>query len=75
MSEVNDKIVEKFTESLANLTVVDISYCLKITHIGIEALGKNYKSLIQLKRNMPPPELERLESTSKLQVLNCKKPV
>ncbi|XP_022733958.1 F-box protein FBW2-like [Durio zibethinus] len=65
-SEVNDKIVEKFAESLANLTVLDISYCLKITHVGIEAVGKNCKSLIQLKRNMPPPELERFSSILKL---------
>ncbi|OMO95126.1 hypothetical protein CCACVL1_05567 [Corchorus capsularis] len=57
MSGVNDKIVEKSAESLANLTVLDISYCLKITHLGIEALGKSCKSLIELKRNMPPPEL------------------
>ena len=33
MSGVNDKIVEKFAESLANLTVLDISYCFKITHL------------------------------------------
>ncbi|XWS50256.1 hypothetical protein CRYUN_Cryun12cG0072700 [Craigia yunnanensis] len=41
-------------------------YCLKITHVGIEALGKNCKSLIRLKRNMPLPELVRFASTSKL---------
>lgn len=62
MSEVSDKIVERFAESLANLVVLDISYCWKITHVGIEALGKNCKSLIQLKRNMnmSPLELERI---------------
>ncbi|KAH1075303.1 hypothetical protein J1N35_027631 [Gossypium stocksii] len=53
MREVNDKIVVKFAESLVNLSVMDISYCLKITHVGIEAFGKNCKSLTQLKRNMP----------------------
>ncbi|XVF12774.1 hypothetical protein REPUB_Repub08aG0148500 [Reevesia pubescens] len=66
MSEVNDKIVEKFVESLTNLIALDISYCLKITQVGIETLGKNCKSLSQLKRNMPPLELERFGSTSKL---------
>ncbi|KAH1075302.1 hypothetical protein J1N35_027630 [Gossypium stocksii] len=58
MSEVNDKTVVKFTESLANLTVSNISYCSKITHVGIEAFGKNCKSWTQLKRNMPPRALE-----------------
>ncbi|XVF51106.1 hypothetical protein PTKIN_Ptkin04bG0158000 [Pterospermum kingtungense] len=68
MSQVNDKIVEKFAESLVNLTVLDISYCWKITHVGIEAFGKNCKSLIQLKRNMitPPPELDIFLSTLEL---------
>ncbi|TYG91635.1 hypothetical protein ES288_A12G278300v1 [Gossypium darwinii] len=71
MSEVNDKIVAKFAESLVNLSVMDISYCLKITHVGIEAFGKNCKSLTQLKRNMPPQELERLSSTSKVNELEA----
>ncbi|PPR98577.1 hypothetical protein GOBAR_AA22086 [Gossypium barbadense] len=57
MSEVNDKIVA--------------NYCLKITHVGIEAFGKNCKSLTQLKRNMPPQELERLSSTSKVNELEA----
>ncbi|XP_050203623.1 F-box protein FBW2-like [Mercurialis annua] len=59
MSEVTDKIVEKHAASLLHLTVLDITYCLKITSKGIEALGKNCKSLIHLRRNMPPPEWER----------------
>ncbi|TYI52870.1 hypothetical protein E1A91_D12G278900v1 [Gossypium mustelinum] len=57
MSEVNGKIV--------------VNYCLKITHVGIEAFGKNCKSLTQLKRNMPPQELERLSSTSKVNKLEA----
>ncbi|KAF8404121.1 hypothetical protein HHK36_009001 [Tetracentron sinense] len=58
MSDVTDKMVEKHAESLAKVTVLDISYCLKITCKGLEALGKHCKSLIHLRRNLPPPEWE-----------------
>ena len=57
MSEVTDNMVEKHAVSLANMTVLDISYCLKITCKGLEAFGKNCKALVHLRRNMPPPEL------------------
>ncbi|CAL5380060.1 unnamed protein product [Camellia sinensis] len=58
MSEVTDKVVEKHAGSLVNITVLDISYCLKITCKGLTYFGKKCKSLIHLKRNMPPPEWE-----------------
>ncbi|KAI8026630.1 F-box protein FBW2 [Camellia lanceoleosa] len=58
MSEVTDKMVEKHAGSLVNITVLDISYCLKITCKGLTYFGKKCKSLNHLKRNMPPPELE-----------------
>nr|XP_009410174.2 PREDICTED: F-box protein FBW2-like [Musa acuminata subsp. malaccensis] len=58
MSDVTDQIVEKHVESFSTLTVLDISYCLKITSKGMEALGKHCKALVQLTRNMPPPEFE-----------------
>ncbi|CAL5330664.1 unnamed protein product [Camellia sinensis] len=58
MSEVTDKMVEKHAGSLVNITVLDISHCLKITCKGLTYFGKNCKSLIHLKRNMPPPEWE-----------------
>ncbi|XP_021600309.1 F-box protein FBW2-like [Manihot esculenta] len=48
---------KKHAESLSNLTILDISYCLKITCEGLVAFGDNCKSLIHL-RNMPPPEWE-----------------
>ncbi|PSS32998.1 F-box protein [Actinidia chinensis var. chinensis] len=59
MSSVTDKVVEKHAELLANITVLDISYCLTITFKGVEAFGKHCKSLAHLKRNMPPPEWEK----------------
>lgn len=65
MSEVSDKMVEKHAESLATLTVLDISYCLRITSKGLEAVGKSCKFLIQLKRNVPPLELEETEKRAK----------
>lgn len=63
MSEVSDKMVEK--HAVATLTVLDISYCLRITSKGLEAVGKSCKFLIQLKRNMPPLELEETEKRAK----------
>ncbi|KAL6652654.1 hypothetical protein ACP70R_011579 [Stipagrostis hirtigluma subsp. patula] len=56
MSEVSDQAVEKHAGCLPALRVLDISNCLKITSRGIEALGRHCKLLVQLKRNMPPPE-------------------
>lgn len=56
MSEISDQAVEKYAECLPALRVLDISNCLKITSRGIEALGRHCESLVQLKRNMPPPE-------------------
>lgn len=58
VSSVTDKMVTKYAESLTNLTVLDISYCMKITWEGLEAFGKNCKSLIKLRRNMPPPDFD-----------------
>ncbi|CAK9170541.1 unnamed protein product [Ilex paraguariensis] len=55
MSEITDQMIEKHAALLANLTVLDISYCLEVTFKGLEAFGKQCKSLIHLKRNMPPP--------------------
>lgn len=63
MSEVSDKMVEK--HAVATLTVLDISYCLRITSKGLKAVGKSCKFLIQLKRNMPPLELEETEKRAK----------
>ncbi|XP_077213436.1 F-box protein FBW2-like [Tasmannia lanceolata] len=56
MSDVTDRMVEKHAESLATVTVLDISNCVKITCKSLEALGKNCKFLVHLRRNMPPPE-------------------
>lgn len=56
MSEITDLMVLKHAESLENLTELDISYCLRITSNGIETFGKQCKSLVHLKRNMPPPD-------------------
>ncbi|XP_057975768.1 F-box protein FBW2-like [Malania oleifera] len=57
MSNVTDNTVEKHAESLTKVKVLDISNCVKITSKGLEAFGKHCKCLVQLKRNMPPPEL------------------
>lgn len=54
MSEISDQAVERYVEWLPALRVLDISYCLKITSRGMEAIGRRCKSLAQLKRNMPP---------------------
>jgi hypothetical protein len=49
--------VEKHVECLPALKVLDIRNCLNISSKGIEALGRHCKLLVQLKRNMPPPDL------------------
>ncbi|ONK79022.1 uncharacterized protein A4U43_C01F2070 [Asparagus officinalis] len=55
MSVVTDQMIEKHAQFLPMLTVLGVSYCLKITSQGIEALGNCCKSLVELRRNMPPP--------------------
>ena len=57
MSEITDQAVEKHAECFPALKVLDISNCLNITPKGIQALGRHCKLLVQLKRNMPPPDL------------------
>ncbi|KAL3380632.1 hypothetical protein AABB24_001006 [Solanum stoloniferum] len=57
MCEVTDQVVEKHVRFLANLTFLDISYCLKITEKGLKAFGTQCKSLTHLRRNMPLWEL------------------
>ncbi|XP_042404409.1 F-box protein FBW2-like [Zingiber officinale] len=54
-SFVTDKMVKEHANLLSNLTFLDISYCANITSEGIEALGKNCKNLVLLRRSMPPP--------------------
>ncbi|OAY66010.1 F-box protein FBW2 [Ananas comosus] len=56
LSEVTDQTVEKHVKSLSGLTVLDISNCMNITPKGIAMIGRHCKSLVQLKRNMPPWE-------------------
>lgn len=51
---VTDQMVLRHAESLANLTHLDVSFSHKISWKGLEAVGKQCKSLINLKRNMPP---------------------
>lgn len=69
VSFVTDKMVTKHAESLSNLTVLDISYCLKITQKGLEAFGKNCKSLIKLRRNMPPPDFNYVRASEPREVV------
>ncbi|KAF7016715.1 unnamed protein product [Triticum aestivum] len=56
MSEISDQAVEKYVKCFTALRVLDISYCVKVTSRGMEAIGRQCKSLAQLKRNMPPPQ-------------------
>ncbi|GKA07489.1 F-box protein FBW2-like protein [Tanacetum coccineum] len=56
MSSITDQMVLKHIKPLPNLTTLDISNCLKITRKGIAAFGNQCKSLVNLRRNMPPLE-------------------
>ncbi|XP_020701676.1 F-box protein FBW2-like [Dendrobium catenatum] len=58
MSEINDLTIQKSSGTLTALAVLDISYCKNITSKGILTLGKNCTSLVNLRRNMTPPEYE-----------------
>ncbi|KMZ56342.1 F-box protein-like [Zostera marina] len=53
-SEISNNIVEQVAGKFSNLTFLDISYCGKIGSSGIEAFGKNCRSLFVLKRVMDP---------------------
>ncbi|KAI3742892.1 hypothetical protein L1987_60590 [Smallanthus sonchifolius] len=52
MSDITDQMVLTHIKPLPNLTVLDVSHCLKITSKGIAAFGNQCKFLIHLKRNM-----------------------
>ncbi|KAK9068868.1 hypothetical protein SSX86_012984 [Deinandra increscens subsp. villosa] len=54
MSDITDQMVLKHIKPLPNLKTLDISHCLKITSKGLAEFGNRCKSLIHLKRNMPP---------------------
>ncbi|KAG9446739.1 hypothetical protein H6P81_012867 [Aristolochia fimbriata] len=55
MGEISDVMVEKYAGAFTALTVLDISFCLKITSKGIETIGRQCRCLVHLKRNMPMP--------------------
>lgn len=63
MSNVTDKLVAKFAKAFPNLMVLDISDSFKITFKGLKLFGENCKSLIHLRRNMPPQEWYCLKPT------------
>ncbi|KAL8214077.1 hypothetical protein R6Q57_003526 [Mikania cordata] len=54
MSDITDQMVLKHIKPLPNLRVLDISHCLNITSKGLVTFGDRCKSLICLRRNMPP---------------------
>nr|XP_043612324.1 F-box protein FBW2-like [Erigeron canadensis] len=54
MSVITDQMLSKHIKPLPNLTMLDVSYCFKITAKGLAAFGNQCKSLVHLKRNMPP---------------------
>ncbi|KAI7727214.1 hypothetical protein M8C21_022509 [Ambrosia artemisiifolia] len=53
MTDITDQMVTKHIKPLPNLTVLDISHCVKITSKGLATFGHQCKSLLHLKRNMP----------------------
>lgn len=59
MSEVIDKMVQNYVESVSNNSVLDISYCFEEQIQRTLNLWNQCKSLTCMKRNMPSPEWER----------------
>lgn len=56
MSQLDDTSIISSVSSLPSLEVLDISYCFNITHQGIFAIGTHCSKLVELRRNMAPPE-------------------
>ncbi|XP_047970996.1 F-box protein FBW2-like [Salvia hispanica] len=56
-SEIHDAVVGKAAAMMCGLTFVDLSYCISVGAEGLEALGKNCKSLSSLRRIMHPLEV------------------
>ncbi|XP_076896129.1 F-box protein FBW2-like [Bidens hawaiensis] len=54
MADITDQMLIKHMKPLPNLKVLDVSHCLKITSKGLASFGHQCKSLVHLKRNMPP---------------------
>ncbi|CAA6658845.1 unnamed protein product [Spirodela intermedia] len=55
-SEISDGAVEQAAAKLANVTLLDVSYCVKMGAAALEAFGKNCTSLVGLRRVMHPLE-------------------
>lgn len=56
-SEINDRIMEKAAPKLSAITFLDLSYCINLGAIALEAIGTNCKSLTTLRRVMHPLEV------------------
>ncbi|XP_065866625.1 F-box protein FBW2-like [Euphorbia lathyris] len=70
MSEVTDKMVERHTNSLVNLSVLDISFCLNITSKGIAEFGNNCKALIDLRRNWRYAIFKKVDNSEAMAIAN-----
>ncbi|CAK9174451.1 unnamed protein product [Ilex paraguariensis] len=57
-SGIGNSVVEQVAGKLCTITFLDLSYCGKIGARGLEAIGKNCKSLAGLRRNMHPLDLD-----------------
>lgn len=53
---INTFAVEQMTGKLSKISILDLSYCLKICSSDIETIGKNLKHLEVFCRNMHPVE-------------------
>ncbi|KAI4337677.1 hypothetical protein L6164_016061 [Bauhinia variegata] len=53
-SSVRDPIVEQIAEKLSMVSLLDVSYCMRISAYSLEIIGKNCKLLEGLCRNMHP---------------------
>jgi hypothetical protein len=53
---LNDFTVKQITEKLSMITILDLSYCMKISINAIETIGKNCKHLEVFSRKMHPSD-------------------
>lgn len=57
-SDICDSIVEQFVHKLTTITALDVSVCPDVGARALGAIGKHCKSLVTLRRNMHPINME-----------------
>ncbi|XP_047320232.1 F-box protein FBW2-like [Impatiens glandulifera] len=60
ISDTSNEVIVREANKFSNLTSLDLSYCLNVGALALEAIGKNCPHLSTLRRNMHPFDDESL---------------